>query len=525
MAKSIDHELKQVRLFLAETNFVDAKKLLAKTLKKGALSDEDRQIVISFYYQMGEVSKALKIAGQEATLEEMRQMKEIELGLQVEVARLQHFSGARYSARRMISKIDQVIIERNLEIKNINIRYPLFKAIMSRIGAERQVAVDYSLEAMNFYQPGSPNFYNSWLNAVDCLLHLGQKELHETLFKKHCNDVFNHSPTFAGIINRHQSQKAYLEQDHEKALVFADESLKYFNNAKESVEYSVAIRCRGEVLSVLDRREEALSDLRESLSIVQKSKHSPSMGVKCLWEIYKIDPSLLSVPEKISLHCHPCFSAFSFFVGKQYDPKKHNDLSYLFKDFQPNTDKDAWYIDNGEIVAVKYSEKILELRNQWLSEPTDLFDCIAGIHWSKLAKVHVLPEVQLRTLIALWSSGCLGLNRWAIIDFIYREEPISFQYGEERLKSSLSQLKKFNFKTSRSDNFFYSEIPRDAKVLFPMEVASASPWRVMQVFFPKRFLRKDLESFFEIHKATANRWIGQWIERGLIDRDGNDLVF
>jgi tetratricopeptide (TPR) repeat protein len=525
MSKSLENDFQKIRNYLSITNYVEAKKVLTKTLKKGALSDLDKITVVSFYYQMGDMGKAMKIAGQEASYEEMLAMEEVELGLQVEVARIQNFSGARYSASRIVEKFENVLKERKLDVKKVNIRFPLFRAIMSRIEGRGLVAVEHALKAMEFYPKNNSDFYNSWLNAIDCLVNGNDRKLYEQIFNEYAEQAAKYKMYYAGVIKRHLSNRAVIDGEFEKALALAEESVQAFVSAPESVEFAVSLRSKGEALSHLGRKAEALECLKKSFELVHEGKHSPSMGVKCLWEMYHINPDSLTFAEKVTLHCHPCFSTFSFFVGKLFDSKKFGDHNSYFKDFKPNVDRETWYIENEKIIPVKYQDKIREVYQSWIKSPRDIFDCVAGVLWSKTGKVEVLPEVQLRTLIALWSSGFLGLNRWAIIDFIYREEPISFKYGEERLKATLSQLKKFKFQVKRKENFFYSDLPENAEVFLPMEVSSASPWRAFQAFYPETFSRQDLENFFGIHKATANRWINDWIDQNRIERQGTELQF
>jgi hypothetical protein len=129
----------------------------------------------------------------------------------------------------------------------------------------------------------------------------------------------------------------------------------------------------------------------------------------------------------------------------------------------------------------------------------------------------------MRALTAIISSGSLGISLWALIDYIYYQEPISFQYGEGRLKAILTDLKKMNIKSYRKNNFYFSDIPKRTAIILPMDSSTAMPWLPFQINHPENFSRMDLEKFYKIHKATANRWLNEWQKLKILTKSNNSF--
>ena len=72
------------------------------------------------------------------------------------------------------------------------------------------------------------------------------------------------------------------------------------------------------------------------------------------------------------------------------------------------------------------------------------------------------------TLVRIWwyslaarAQGELGLNEWALADFIYRQEFIEPQQGIRRLKQRVIQLKKKGFTIERTDNKYRYVVDKD----------------------------------------------------------------
>jgi tetratricopeptide (TPR) repeat protein len=509
--------MQQVQLHLDRNEYALARKLLPKILRKRPLSAREKIALCSIYYRLGDLDKALKLAGKEASFDELMGMSEPHIGLQVEVARLLHYIGARYSALRLIDKIEQTLSLRKLQIANINKLYPLFKAIIERIGFYPDRAIESSLKAMEFYEEGSAPFYASWINALDSMLYNDCQEKLGALSRLHADGAMKLRHNYKGIILRNSADQARLRGEHPQALKLINEALAVFPSGSISVEAAVALRVRGEILAETGKKSEAQEDIRQALKIALDHKHSPDMAIKCLLDLELYQLEELSLSEKIALRCHPCYSAYSFYVGKKYDPAKHTfDRTHLKRIQNLNTTLDAWLICDGKISLINYADTITSIRRAAASKNLALVDCLAGVSWSKSHVPTLLPQTKLRALTVLLSAGSLGINLWSAIDSIYAEEAFSFKYGEERLKAMLTELKKLKFRFERRSNFYYAQGLEDKIIILPMEHASPAPWKTFQPCFPEKFQHSDLQDFFHIHKATAYRWMKQWQEDGII---------
>jgi hypothetical protein len=436
------------------------------------------------------------------------------------LSRLLHSAGAPYAGKRIFWKIEEMLKKRNINPQDVDDQYYMYVITMLRQEGRYEECLEVCKRAVTMYPDTSIMFYYSSMALVDMWRALGDYETALSCWLPIQKKAENFSKRSKGIVQRARSELMFEMEKFPEALDAAEKSLYCFNEWPDSIESCVSMRCLAEALIGLGRIKDALPYLEKAYEFSCRGHHPVIIIDKVLYYLEKYFPEKVTIQQKITARCHQVYSPYSYLFGKKHIQEKTGPLPVWVEKQMKATDADCWLILENEILAMTYDKAIEKIKND---NNLQVFDFISGLVFENGKVADVLQEVQMRAMAAFIGNGDVGVSLWGVVDLIYREEPYNFNYGEERLKAIITNLKKYNLKVTREESYYFlrSPIPN---TIFPMSLPTIERWRYLETQFPqqKKFQRVDVEALYAIEKTTAGRWLKNAQSEGVVvyDKDG-----
>ena len=505
-----------------KSNISKAKQELGRLLKQGPFNFKDKLLIARWHTMFGDPSRAIKVCGKELSFEQMMEATPDELVLQNYLTFLMGTIGAQYTNLRISKKLDEVCRARGLDMMKLDPQHFHHKAHRLRTAGYYERGIDVSNFGIEFFKEKGlkDDVFNLNVIKVDCLWALGRIEEAEDVLNNEIDTFHPERKTHMAIKERLYASHAMRKGDYQTALAYLKKSAEYSPLDSKTLMSTVLNAMLGSVYYYLEDYEKAKSHFLADLDIFSEAKRKAANVKECLYYLEKIPGYELTLDQQLSLKCHHGYSYFAVRCGILYKPSERHKLVVNIDPKEVNLEKETWLIQKNQIKPAFYADALKYTLENLSGE---LFDFYSGLRFSKDG-VESIPETQLRCLAPIYGSGEFGINKWALIDIIYREEEFCFNYGEERLKYLISELKKKGFPIVRKKNFYYFEHGENESVIFPMDVPQQRLYAFLRVQ-QQKFKREDVEEVFGVHKATANRWIKSWLELGVVHDEQGIYVF
>jgi len=498
---------------LKQGKTTEAEELIKKFAKLRSLYPKDKIKLSEWYLWLGDPLKALKVCGDPLSLNALEVLSVDELCLQIRLGYMLSRVGAKYVGLRHFDNIDKIIIKKNISYQMI---YP---DIDHRRGYLHLNAYQYDKAKKNFQKalthmrPNELDYKWSLIGMGDAYCGLGEYEKAVDVANKAIEICHPESDAMLGFCYYIRGEFYFYWGKKEKAREDFDKSWEYYKGKKATKDMSYLARISG-ALHLLDGNiEQAKKELTMSWEILNAVQSQPITKMANLYWLHKLPGYNLTLGEEVALRAHHCFSPYSFLVGKTRNPENPDPLNmWVSKQYTPS-DNDSWIIVDNKIKAINYAYMISSFEGP-------LMDLYSGVIRNKSGEFEFLTEIEGRCLSAIIGAGDLGIYNWALMDFIYRQNFFTPKNGMDRLKKVIKKLKDKGIKISINQGHYYFE-DYSLPIVLSMGLDPKGVWNYFKVHYTEdTFTRVHLESFFNISKASANRWLNEWQEEGVLDSTG-----
>jgi|GEM_PF-4613828 len=528
--------LNKVEFLIAASEPNESKKLLAAYLKKTKLTPQDRVRISEIYRTLSENDKAIKILGQELGPTELIVVSSDELLLQLRLAYMLQYMGVRYFAERLFRNIEQAVKDRKISLPHLDPLYDRYRC-SHHLGRQNFTK---ALEHAELALKGLTHDRKSWkataINKVACLFSLKRYDEAEK-FLNYLLTVIKDEDSHYSAECHHRLADIYLEINNlPSAFKALEEALPQLSKT-HTVDFLFIHRSLAIYYFKMNDLEKAHHYLSECEKFPLYKQTAPVIRLSILYWKEKMGLGPNPISEMLALRSHLTFSPYSYSIGRHYPPKSEFTLRTFFGQDYVHRPENCWLINQNQISGINYHGNTKNLLENAKIKDI-IIDLVHGILFrqnnEKIEVLYLLTEMQAKVLSILMGAGDIGLTKWAIIEFLYRQDFFNSKSGEERIKKLVQSLKEilqikignkvqilpFQGSTiERENNTFFTTTPKDSSVILHMNHSFLGPAPVFLSLFPE-FVRLNLEDFFHIKTSTAKTWIEEWTASGLIQSDG-----
>lgn len=480
--------------------------------------------------RLGDVVGAIKVLGNELDQNQLRNADEGQLIIQLRLAEILNFIGAKYVALRIV---DGVLHEGVCRKLHFDERWPelnfyladMYLSYGDYVKSEKyyQRVIDdvknnsYTVKLAKVGLADSYEAQGNSVEAVNVVTNLLTKEIsaEETILQAIC----------------YQARGEYLFKQNDYANAYKDflQALSIFPNDVKTKDLAYLLKWIGAYhYTVGDSKDHALDFLKRAYEILNIQNAQPMALIEVLYWMEKIDSNSISFTEKIASRNHINFSPMSYLLGKQIAHENTIPLhKWVQTNYHPNNNN-SWFIDLDlqDINAINYMSlsstfelssvnNDLDCNNNCEYYILDLVSgCIISCHSNyRQTNCELLSELQVMALIAIISTGSMGISKFALIDYVYRSSFFNIESGERRLKELLKRLEKLNCKIIRNKNYYYFDFANNkfTKIILPMNYKSCRVEFLFKKFYTI-FSRNDVQAFFNLSPSSAKSLIKNWID-------------
>jgi len=493
-----------------------ARSLISKLTKSGPLTPNESIHVSEIYRTLSENDKAIKILGPELSPSELLGVSSEFLALQFRLAYMLQFIGVRFMAKRMFDNLTSEVKRRQLDPLKISPFYWRYMTGLYLGINDFEKAKDAAMQAASSLMHDRKEWRGSIICQAAALFALKEREECESVLLQLMQQSLEQEELLRGQIHQ---RLADLYLDWEKwpqALQHCQAGEKILKNST-STDYIFIYRSLGIYHTLNGDSGSATTYLNKCQDISTWSEISPNIKMTVYYWLERNMGERLPLEKRLATRGHLAFSPYSYNLGKCYTQRRLP-LRLFYDARYDDNDHDCWLIQDEKIKAAKYSNII---RNYPISDYA-LLDLYSGVVSFKksLAPPLTLTQTQVKCISPILGSGEIGMSKWALIDFIYRQDFFNPLNGEERLKNLISNLKKAGFNIRREANRYYMKLPKDQITIIPMDHQLRGAHKLFASISPS-FKRGDLEATFGIGSSTAKAWIKNWMELKIIDSHGS----
>lgn len=502
-----------------------AKKELALFSKSKKLQPLERINLAMFHMRLGQGYKAIRCINKELAPNEFANASIEELCEQATLAHILNQMGAQNYAHRLMAKINEATNARKLVLSSV---LPELDRLMGNIYFG---AYDYH-QALPFYQrvltqisnPDSYRYKLARIGVADALEGMGKSAEAIQIVSEILERTGDDQRLLRAICYQARGEYYFRQAkgegvEHQKARADFDMASTLFDPKTDTKDFAFLNKWSGILRMEEGRMDLALEELQKSREILMASKNRPTTYFEVFYWLEKIPSYSAPVEDQMALRTHPLPSPFSVAVGKRDDRFSHISSAWL-RDIlcQSSSFKseDAWHVFNGKLRPIQYAKYIEQCCN---SPHFKILDLVSSLIHHPEGQLESLTDNQARAILAIVGSGSLGISQWSLIDSVYGQnfyDPIS---GIERINKTVEQLRKNGFDIYRKNNHYFCQLDHECHYLIPMDITPRSVYGHFKVMH-QQFKRSELETLYAIKKATANIWVKEWEEQGIIQKFG-----
>ncbi len=512
----IDDQTKsKINNLIKTGNINRAKILIIKYARQRAVCPTDKIIIADWYKRIAQHQMAFNVLGGEIGSNELHQMSDEILYVQTTLANLLRYVGAKYYAKRIFDKI--INIARLKEIK-LGKAFPLFYSYLANYFLncyDFKNAVTYCKKALICLAKDSYKYKVMSVGLADALEGCGFTDKAIELINVTLKKTTTSDTVLLGMLYQARGEYHFKSGNISHARKDFQKSWSYFGPNTRTHDVAQLAQWSGALYVMTSNHKLAKKELDLAFKILNHKYTQPSNIIAVLYWLEKISNNNLELGYRIPLRAHIVFSPYAFLLGKKYNKDSKIPLHPWIAKQYSETENDCWLITNKDITPQKYKNVINNCRN----DTNHIVDLYSGIIWGERRhKTTILSDIQNKCLLAILGSGLLGINKWALLDFIYRQSFFDPKIGIDRLKKLIKGGNHKPVAVIHKKNYYYADIPINTAVIIPMNTNSCGLYNYI---FSQRnaFDRKYIEKTFSVHKNTALGWLKDWCDKGLVSRE------
>lgn len=489
-----------------------AKQALRELLTRKNLTSKHKLNISGHFLRLYDIPNAIKILGKILDLGQLKHASIDNLILQLQIALIYDISGGRYVSSQMIRNIETEAERRKIDL---SLHWPEYTFNLGNY----YWGQNFYEKSLNYFQKAAHNTNISEyqqkvakLGICDNLEALGNsKEAIQKITDLIKNDILDNEVLLKAVLIQARGEYYLRDNQLSKAKQDFDHARNIFpRNTTENVDHYYM--WNGIYFHMSNGPEKAKECFSQALNIIQEKNGWNKRLIELFYWIEKNNSKEVSLTQKIASRCHPTFSPYSFLLGKKALIGQQQELSKWLKERYIDTEFDCWIITNRNINPIKYSEF------NSLKHNRKILDLVSGciIQKNETAPLITLSKIQSLCLTGIIASGSLGISRYSLVDFIYRENFISLDMGSNRLKELIKRLRNdFDIKIIRDDNIFYYNFTNDYDIILDMQLQCANAFLLFKKNFTY-FTRKDLENYFSLKSTASKDMLKKWRQSGIV---------
>jgi hypothetical protein len=265
----------------------------------------------------------------------------------------------------------------------------------------------------------------------------------------------------------------------------------------------------------LGDKETAFTFLQTLLKRSKNYKLGPNLIVTGLLHLEKIAPDFLNIGEKIAIRNHPNCVLVTYLAGRALGDKSTSDLPpWTLKKLPAYSDNNCWQVVGQEILPKDYAREREFIISTIQNKNKSILDLVSGVFATE-SGIILLSDIQHRALLAMAGSGQLGIDKWSLMEFVYRQSFVNIQSGLDRVAKIIQSLRKLGFAISLEENQYTVEISSFKNIFLPMIWHNIGLWNLAKTAngaVDLVLLKKTLG----VKNTTAQNWVNNWRELGKV---------
>ncbi|HAZ12559.1 MAG: hypothetical protein A2X86_11830 [Bdellovibrionales bacterium GWA2_49_15] len=508
MAQAI--ELPAIIKLIEAGEYKKASSALSRFLKTNKVEGNDKILLSSAYQGLGKREESLRVLGRVLGKDELKICTELELKKQMSLANRYSGLGCHWVAQRIFTNLEEAMTERRLNPQHLYPNYYYFLSNHYLSAREYIPGLESAKKALaaekNKFSCATMGRATTALNQLDLALNFYSEVLNlcaekETLWK--------------AIALSRRGEIYYFMKDFKKAELDFIASA-HFLEGNTGGEKSFLLRCRGALEFAQGNFKQACDYLQDGLATIGQSTTAPGYSLAIYYFLERLPSYELDLSKKIALRCHPCDHEYSYLSGRRWNRLKDRPLMFWYQEQYNETANDCWWISEGKIHAQEYFKGDFFYHRE--KKPVlDLYSGILLIHEKK--EFICLSEIQTRALHAIIASGSLGIHKFALADYVYRQNFQDPACGEERMSKLVTQLRKWGFKITLENNIYHFSDYHKYHLVLPMNDSLSHRSKYLRRY-KLEFTREDVEAIYRIQSSNAKIWIKTWLEEKIIISQG-----
>ncbi|MBI2519834.1 MAG: hypothetical protein HYV97_05445 [Bdellovibrio sp.] len=495
----------------------EGRTLLAKFLKANAVEPWDAITISEIYRTLSELDRALQILGPELAPAELQNVSDDQLALQFRLAYMLQNNGARFLAERIFTNLTSEAKRRNKAPLSITPFYWRYLTDLYLTMEDFKSALIAAQNASETLVDDKMEWWGSKINEVIALFGLHDYPACELLLNQLLQEAQANGHESSDQVHLRFALHYMDLQQWEKAFYHACEAEKNLKNPS-SLRYIYLYRTLGIYYSLRSDVTTAVKYLNQCCQAEMWPLMPPyTKMLTYYWLEYNLGTEV-SIQRRLATRAHITFCPVSYVLGKCYSHEKLPLTLHFNMKYCPNKN-DCWVINGETIVPGNYSEVI----HKFLSEKWTLFDLYSGVVLPEQSVSQypvLLTDLQVKCVSSILGAGEIGVSKWALIDFIYRQDFYRPEDGENRLKGLVKNLRKSGFDIKCQANIYSMDLPKNRIIILPMNHIGRGPQSILAIKHPV-FKRSDVENLFQIGSSSAKAWIRQWQEEKIIESKGS----
>jgi tetratricopeptide (TPR) repeat protein len=518
----LEDKLNLIRSLIEAGDNQKALKLINQIEKKNKIEGELQLKLSRLYRGMSQTDKALKVLGPLVQVDATSsQLSMIELEIAILQATNLSRLGRKYLAYRILQQLDEYIHKHQLHFNRLELLYfnhhyanALIELGKIQEGLEKTLAFGAAIEKSMlseedtlrprlYFHEQLARFYYSLGDipkARNCikklqLLLTPDQEIWKVICLNRLGSYFLH------------------ENEIEEAFDIFKQVGEYFQKRPESYtgEQVYWYRMMAECYIKQNNLEQAKTFLQVMRKKVEQNEGSisPETWIAGLYYLNKVDPGNLSLQEKIALRCHPLSSYYSYLSGRSIENINIENLPYWCKTkLTENISYDVWIIDRqlGTIESAQYADIRQNLLQEMIEFQKPILDLFSGIE--STSQLTPFTPIQHMSLVGLIGAGNLGVDKWSLMEFVYRQLFIDLDCGIDRLNKMISSLRRHGLHIDLRNNSYFLQ-DNYQKIIMPMHFHTLGTWHLFEGM--KRADALDLLTrHCKVSQSTAKSWFSSW---------------
>lgn len=482
--------LKQVESLIKSGQLEEAEALLIKIVKICDLTPMQRLTASIQFQWLDKTSEAIRVLGPILNSSELSSASNENLYLQIRRAQLLAFTGASHAAANIFQDVELIVAKRE---RDFTTDFPQYHRSLADYHINKgnfAKAYEHFVKVTESFEPSDQAARFAQIGICDCLDGLGKSSEAVDAITRFIAQLNDDDQIFKAIALQARGEYYFRLQQWQKAQEDFDQSFTYFGTDNATKDFAYLLKWSGALRIYEGDFKSAELELLKAYDILNHPKNQPHAIIEVLYWLEKLKGDFLSMPNRIALYAHPCRSKFSWTISQLQEPISQ-----------------TWKIDH-TIQAGSYKELVKEV----IRRPT--LDLVCGMLRLPNQTFQLLGQLETKFLIGVISAGSVGINDWALIDFIYQQQFSEFESSFDRLRALAAQLKKKDFPIVRENNTWHWK-QNNWTILLSTNLSYLGPKAWIEAHQPI-FNRIDIENFFTVPSRTANNWIKNWLTQGAI---------